>query len=128
MQRKAERLARRGAELVPGPGRDGDQVERFHVPYLIGEQALPSATQDHDGVDVLMPFQGGIAARRYLEVAEVTPQRGMREQFLTGDRPERCRAILLVGAQLHAIPAEVVLVGAQSGTILVFHRRVQVSL
>src|SRR5262249_48846190 len=37
---EAKRLALCRAELVPGPGRDGDQVERPHRPHLVAHQAL----------------------------------------------------------------------------------------
>jgi hypothetical protein len=83
---------------VPGPGWNGDKVERLHVPDLVGKQALTPPAQDHHGVDVLVPFQRGIAARCHLEVTELTAKRGMGEQLLAGDGLVGRRVVLLVRA------------------------------
>ena len=65
---EAHRFAIRGTELMPDPGRDGDQIMRLHLAHGIAKQALSVAAQDHHRVHMLMAFQGGMAAGIHLEI------------------------------------------------------------
>ena len=55
--KKPKRFARVGAELMPGPAGDGDQVELFDVADLVTDHALAAAAQDHHGMGVLVTLQ-----------------------------------------------------------------------
>src|ERR671934_3102208 len=77
---KAERLAAGGAELMPGHRRYGHEVAGLDRSDLLADQAVPAPAQDHDGMHVLVPLQGGEAAGRHLEIAQFAVQLRIGEQ------------------------------------------------
>src|SRR5690242_18097204 len=111
---EAQFLARVGTELMPGPGRNRDQIMRLHLPDRVPQQTRSTATQDHHGVHVLMPLEGGVSARLHLEVAQLAAEIGFGEEYLPRDRPEGSRAFLLVRVARNVRPAKPFLRGTQT--------------
>ena len=72
--RRNSELAFRGAELMPAPSGNGYEVEWLYHSTRIAEQAASVASQDHDGVRMLMSFKCGVAVRRHFEVAQFACQ------------------------------------------------------
>src|SRR2546430_2098344 len=83
---KTERLVGRGAELVPGHRRHGDEIARLERLYLLADEAMAAPAQNQHAMHVLVPLQGGKAARRHLEIAQLARHLGIGEQHLTGNR------------------------------------------
>ena len=96
-----------GLQLVPGAGRDVHHVQWSDVHYFRSRQYPSLSTQDHDDVQMPVPFQGGMAIRRDLEVAQLhrKPVASVG-QDLTGNAA-RVRVAFLVGEQVNAFPAKV---------------------
>src|SRR5204862_5847460 len=71
---EAERLRFGGAELVPGHGRDVDEVIGVDGADLVADQALAAAPQDQHGMDMLVALERRIAAGRHLEIAQLAAE------------------------------------------------------
>ena len=61
-----------GAELVPGERRYCDQIVEFDLPDAIAHQAMAASPQDHDGMGVMMPLEGGKATRGQFEIPQLS--------------------------------------------------------
>src|SRR5437763_269389 len=59
---EAERLAVRGAELVPGHRRHRDEIARREPFHLVADEAMPATTQDQHAMHVLVALERGEAA------------------------------------------------------------------
>jgi hypothetical protein len=66
---EAEFFARARAELMPGPGRDRDEVVRLHQMHVRADERVTATAQDHHRMHMLVALQGGIARRGDLEIA-----------------------------------------------------------
>ncbi len=65
-------------------------------------------------MDVFVALEGAVAARRYLEVAELAAMLGFLEEHLAGDAAERRRPFVLVREHLDVVPAEGLVVGTEA--------------
>src|SRR6185437_13471752 len=110
---KTERLIRRGAELMPGPGRHGDEIERADFYHLVADQRPAAPAQDRHRMRVLMALQRRPAAGGDLEITQLPLQIRRRGQNLPRHAAEGRARLVLVGAYIDALPAVIRLRFAQ---------------
>ena len=105
MHRKPSGSLRAGAELVPGPGRHGDEVVELDLAHLAPDETFTAPAKHHHGMHMLMAFERREAAGRDLEIAKLRIELGVAEEDLTRHRLEEGPLVLLVGPKLHLFPA-----------------------
>ena len=101
-----QRLVAPGLELVPGEGRDVDEIEGPDLADLRVHQDTPPTAQDDDRVSVLVALQSRVASRPHLEVPELRGQAlAVTEEKLSADVAERVSGFL-VGLERNVLPPE----------------------
>ena len=82
----------------------GEDIDLMHI---IPDEHISFAAQDHDAMDMLMPFEAGMTAGRDLEVAELARKaRGPAEQNLPSNIFEPA-AVFLVCEDRYGLPVKI---------------------
>ena len=81
---EAQMLTGIGAELVPRPRRNPDEVVALHCADRAADQAMAGAAQNHHAMHMGVPFERRIAAGRDLEIAQFAGEFGIGETAPAG--------------------------------------------
>lgn len=101
---ESERLVTCRAELVPCHRRNVDHVEHRDGRDRVAHQHLAAASDDHDGMLMVVALQRGVPASTDLEIAKLNRQIALTLPEGLPSDVAKMRALFLVGVDVHALP------------------------